>query len=505
MATDLRPVAIKLKELYVDYPNKYLEQYKDSRGEAKYRTIKAYKPGNKLDEPALIEHLRGNKTYGILLDPKTNLTRFMTFDVDIEGNDRLAKEVTQDIVTLLVQYYGIPREEIHISYSGVKGYHIDLFFDKSVDFSVLVPFYEEVLEKLRIKKESVELRPTRQGVKIPLSLHKKNSKFCSYIKNYRTLELLSQEEALEYVMNITPMSFEDFEEFVLNDIEEDNEKKKSFSIAKEKATDLITVADEVTLSGRITGDQRRELTEVALKGRLTFPGSRNRVSWLLPIFYKEQGYPVEDAIDFTQNVISNTFENYRSYIDKDTKLNFALSEVERLAKQAYEKDYHLTDSKRDVEFTKKEVLELLEVRELHLKKLLFSLMVQSKRYADNEGVFYTAYSTLEKMGNAKDRTKVLKYLLTLQERKLLRIVSRGETDEIRTKAEGRLISKPNQYKVLIAEPETEEEKSTLLIRDDEGLTMQKVVQLFIPEQEAKEKLPRKQWENHFRDEYREAK
>lgn len=77
-------------------------------------------------------------------------------------------------------------------------------------------------------------------------------------------------------------------------------------------------------------------------------------------------------------------------------------------------------------------------KELHLKQLLLSLLIQSKRYADEQGSFYTSYSTIEKYGNfsiGSNRSRILKYLMKLEQKGYIEIVQRNQVDMVRTKAE----------------------------------------------------------------------
>ncbi|WP_159075520.1 hypothetical protein, partial [Mycobacterium tuberculosis] len=137
-------------------------------------------------------------------------------------------------------------------------------------------------------------------------------------------------------------------------------------------------------------------------------------------------------------MLLNTYRNpvTRLLMSSDTTEEFIVSEVERLTTLTYEKDYKLTTRRKDVYVSKEEILEVLSVKEYHLKKILFTMLIQSKRYAKENGEFYMAYSTMTSMGNTDNRTRLLQYINRLSDMKKVQIISRNQLDEIRTKIEG---------------------------------------------------------------------
>ena len=122
------------------------------------------------------------------------------------------------------------------------------------------------------------------------------------------------------------------------------------------------------------------------------------------------------------------------------------------------------------------------------------MLILSKRYAGEDGVFYASYSTLIKMGNA-DRTGTLKkYMQELEKLGLLEIVSSNVIDTVRTKAEKQIIKKPNQYKVHFAEPVTDDDKQELVLSGQQ-VDLQIVLNYFYSEKELRKALPRRQFES----------
>ena len=475
-------IAERLLSLYFVNRSSYIEQYRNKRGEVKYTHHK-----RKITVNDLIDHVEHRRTLGAITDPTTGLTNFISFDVDTKDK---AYDDTLELVELLVTYYGIDQQFIYVSNSGHKGYHVELFFNEAIQWQALEPFYLEVINKLGKTKKEVELRPTANGLKLPLSINRKTSNLsllCLFTSDFTGLILLNQEESVKRLLNAKQIDLDEFKEFVLDEVD-------TFTIEQSKATETIEITNDMNFSGRIAGDQVEELETVLEENRLIYPDSRNRISWLLPVYLKQMGYSYEESEKVTLNVLTNTYENYEGFISKDTSYDKVVKEVIRLNKQAFDKNYVIKDALNDVAIYKSDIKQILEIKNLPLKKMALSMLVLSKRYAGEDGVFYASYSTLTKMGNADRRTTLKKYMQELEQLGLLEIVSSNVIDTVRTKAEGRVISKPNKYRVHFAEPETDDDKQELVLSGSQ-VDLQIVLNYFYTEKELRKALPRRQFES----------
>lgn len=475
-------VAERLLELYFVNRSSYIEQYKNKKGEVKYTQHK-----RKITVDDLIDHVEQRRTLGVVTDSTTGLTNFMAFDVDTKDN---AYDDTLELLELLVNFYGIDKEYVTVSFSGNKGYHVELFFDEAIQWQALESFYEEVLLKLGKTKKEVELRPSANGLKLPLSVHRKTdnlSLISIFNNNFTGLILLNQAESVKYLLNVKRINLSEFKELVLDEVD-------TFTIEQNKATQTIEITDSMNFSGRLEGDQVAELESVLEENRLIYPDSRNRISWLLPVYLKQMGYSYEESEKVTLNVLTNTYENYEGFIDKDTSYDKVVKEVIRLNKQAFDKNYVIKDALNDVAIYKSDIKRILEIKRLPLKKMALSMLILSKRYAGDDGVFYASYSTLIKMGNVDKNGTLKKYMQELEKLGLLEIVSSNVIDTVRTKAEGRVISKPNKYKVHFAEPVTDDDKQDLVLSGQQ-VNLQIVLNYFYTEKELRKALPRRQFES----------
>lgn len=475
-------VAERLLSLYFVNKSSYIEQYKNKKGEVKYTHHK-----RKITLDDLVDHVEQRRTLGVVTDPTTKLTNFMAFDVDTKDK---AYDDTLELLELLVNFYGIDKEYVTVSFSGNKGYHVELFFDEAIQWQALEPFYEEVLLKLGKTKKEIELRPTANGLKLPLSTHRKTdnlSLISRFNNNFTGLILLNQVESVKYLLNVKRINLDEFKELVLDEV-------NAFTIEKSKATETIEVTDNMNFSGRLEGDQLEEIKTVLAEKRLIYPGSRNRMTWLLPVFLKQMGYSYEESEKATLNILTNTYENYEGFIDKDTSYDKVVKEVVRLNKQAFDKNYVIKDALNDVAIYKSDIKRILEIKRLPLKKMALSMLILSKRYAGDDGVFYASYSTLIKMGNVDKNGTLKKYMQELEQLGLLEIVSSNVIDTVRSKAEKQIIKKPNQYKVHFAEPVTDDDKQELVLSGKQ-VNLQTVLNYFYSEKELRKALPRRQFES----------
>lgn len=475
-------VAERLLSLYFVNKSSYIEQYKNKKGEVKYTHHK-----RKITLDDLVDHVEQRRTLGVVTDPTTGLTNFMAFDVDTKDK---AYDDTLELVELLVNFYGIDKEYVTVSFSGNKGYHVELFFDEAIQWQALEPFYEEVLLKLGKTKKEIELRPTANGLKLPLSTHRKTdnlSLISRFNDNFTALKLLNQAESVKYLLNAKQIDLDEFKELVLDEVD-------TFTIEQSRATETIEITNDMNFSGRLEGDQLEEIKAILEENRLIYPGSRNRITWLLPVFLKQMGYSYEESETITLNVLTNTYNNYEGFIDKDTSYDKVVKEVVRLNKQAFDKNYVIKDALNDVAIYKSDIKRILEIKRLPLKKMALSMLIMSKRYAGDDNVFYASYSTLVKMGNVDKNGTLKKYMEELEQLGLLEIVSSNVIDEVRSKAENQVIKKPNQYKVHFAEPVTDDDKQELVLSGQQ-VNLQIVLNYFYSEKELRKALPRRQFES----------
>lgn len=404
-------ILTQMNNLFVTYRGSYLMQTGEGPT-ASYTTIKS----KKLSDYILRQHLNQYQTIGIKLGPE-GLTKFMTFDVDImdEGDRR---NVTIKLVSLLNRYYGIPREDIHVWYSGSKGYHIDLYFDNMIPEKSLLSFYQEVLFGLNESVNRIERRPTTgQGVKLPLGVHKKTGDFCCYVDNV-TLNPLPT----EYFFEIKQINLGEFKELVLDDCKVDINLEYKES---ESSDEIVSSKGYGNLDSRSI---ESNVINILTRGHLVESSSRDKFTYYAAMILNGQGHTQEDCIKLISIVLRSTMENpeTRKYLDKKWTWDSLIKETIRIVKYVYKinRRLHITKSK-EVTFYKNEIDQIKKLKRKPLKRLLFSLLLHSKKYSDGNGIFYCTYSTLGKYGNDSNRGRTKKNILELEKLGCIKVVSSG--------------------------------------------------------------------------------
>jgi len=213
-----RGVIDKLIELYIGNNTTHLIQFPHGKYSPKlyvfsYDRLEVI---NKL----LINHIKGGITYAGSTGGMPR--KFITFDVDSFTN-HASRRVTQKLSDTLETEYGVNRKDIHVSYSGSKGYHVELFFSEQIDDEHLRGFYRSVLDRSGLFPEGgitttlesafrpayrvrVEYIPSSiVGVKLPLGIQQKTGKRCWFVDN-ETMELLEDDDSFNYLLKIKPIS-----------------------------------------------------------------------------------------------------------------------------------------------------------------------------------------------------------------------------------------------------------------------------------------------------------
>ncbi|GIQ66820.1 hypothetical protein PACILC2_53880 [Paenibacillus cisolokensis] len=203
MGNDEQSIITKLKDLYIIQYGHYIIQYPEPRGYCTY--IKGEIQNGKRTKPLLDwqfqKHLNGKFTVGTFGGKV--MTKFMTFDVDFNKNPQLTKWITYKVAKTLDD---LNLHNYYISFSGSKGYHIDLFFDEYLQIIYAQKLFAYVIELSDVKQyfidgDKIEFRPTdRQGVKLPLGIHQKTEKYCGFCLVEDGLKVMATKESIKYLL-----------------------------------------------------------------------------------------------------------------------------------------------------------------------------------------------------------------------------------------------------------------------------------------------------------------
>lgn len=430
----------KLNELYITTRKKYIKQKGDQ-----YSTFNRFEHSNALtlSDWMLQLHLDGEETYGVFNGNTVN--KFITFDVDYADDQPMAKWATLKLIDVLESEFNIRSHDIHVSFSGNKGYHIDLFFDEPIKADDAIAFYQRVIATADLPSNKVEFRPTyRQAVKLPLGIHQKTGARCWFVDRY-TLEPI---ESLDYLDAVEPMDHS----LILDAlIDLTVEQEAEFKEIKERTNVNVTVVSE--------SQAFEKVTEILTAGQLLRSNTRHETTVLLAAFCNSQGYDQDDAVGIIMETLWNT---PREYFSKNSTPELWQSEAERIVKYAYDRNYQLGNADMPITIYRSEILAVLNVGTFRQKQLAYAMLVTSKRYGST---FYLTMNTAMRMIGASKPT-VSSAIKKLVEVGFIEYVRKREIDKGRSRELGRPLYKPNRYRILIEKPKANEQSVEVLPADN---------------------------------------
>lgn len=461
----------KLNDLYVMTRFKYLVQ-NDGGGwvTLDQRNSKKVVPFN---DGMLKTHLRGRRAYGIFSGGY--FSKFLTFDVDCENHDDVARWATYKIIAILMEDYGIFRHDIHVSFSGWKGYHVDLFFDRMVLVTDLQRLHTAVVASVgKLPVGKIEFRPIwSNGVKIPLGVHQGTGNRCWYLDN----ENLTPIEDFDYILGIKPM-----DATVISD--------DDFGLTDEQATEFEHVARTVDPAANVVSasDALQRARRILDAGRLIESGTRHTTTVILATFFNSHGWDQADAIYAIMTVLNNT---PRDYFSRDSTPEHWRKETERLVGLAYDRDYKLGNADKEVNVYKSEILAVLRCGTFRTKQMAFAMLLTSKRYGRT---FDFAESTGKRMIGTASNDTVGSAIKRLEKVGFIESVRRGKVDSAASKERGHVFYRPNKYKLLIDEP-TETESFVTVNKNGDVID---VVKALLSADEVKRYVKRYEYESRFK-------
>lgn len=375
----------------------------------------------------LKNHTKGKTTIGVFF-PR-NKSNVIGFDIDFKNNLDEAREALEDVYKAINTY--IPKEAIMTSYSGNKGYHVDIFLTDMLEARKIKEFHKLILKDTGYNKNNIEIRgASRQGYKLPLGIHQKTNNFC-YLCNEYGIEIKENESILKALNNINRLSPEVIREVIeINGIvifTKDDERELQEVIESYKALEIYKNPLEALINS------------IETKG-ITEGGTRHKKAFVLGIAYRDKGYCPEEIrsklIDWHKTLDKDLYSSSWIEIEDDCK---------GISTDVFNKRYNLPirDIERQAIIRKKEMDIVLSVKGKAKRRLLYTLINHAKMYADSEGIFYMTYKQINQaMDTNNPRAHLKTQLERLEQDKYIEIVRSNE------KKEGSYKKLPNQYKVL---------------------------------------------------------
>lgn len=180
-----------LYRLYISYQQRYNMILPGGQ----YFTPRGKNGPTRLTRRVVYKHVCQSAAISIYAGSLTS--KFICLDID-DGSKNTVKTAMARM-----EVFGIPLDMIHVSTSGGKGFHVEVFFDALVSTATLRRFYDWIVETGSLHPEKVEFRPThKQSIKLPLSVHGKTGRICWYFDR----DTLEPVEDMAYILGIKQFS-----------------------------------------------------------------------------------------------------------------------------------------------------------------------------------------------------------------------------------------------------------------------------------------------------------
>ncbi|MDT0160311.1 TOTE conflict system archaeo-eukaryotic primase domain-containing protein [Bacillus sp. AG4(2022)] len=442
--TTLELLTKQFNKLFITKRSKYLILTKN--GEYIQANATVTSKFRKLNDYHIKRHLEGKETIGVFSGDF--LTKFICFDVDFHDRD-LAKWHTYKVIDTLVDI-GIPKQYIHVSTSGNKGYHVEIYFDKLIELEGCKRFFELVIKQGDIVSNDgkVEFRPSQQGVKIPLGRNFKNkdafTNICWYVDTI-TLEPITNYNHILTIEQIdTDILTNIFES--MKDLTEPvhiNKVENGLEIEAEK--DNIDLQYKPLEIYNINVDPEQTI-EAAIKLEdegLTHKGSRHNKTFFLCRYYYYLGLAQQEAETRLYEWL--LVQDRNTYT---TPLEECKRDIERICQYIYDNNIGLVNTDQEIEISYNEMLTILKAKNQNDKLIAYGILMHSKRFANKNGIFYMTYNQMATISGLSERT-CMRRIQYLEEIEVIEIIERNiSAGKSKSK-----FKKPNKYRCVVSEVE----------------------------------------------------
>lgn len=439
-----------LSDYYITNRSKYIKQLSNgSYPHVKNKYTKQFVP---LTDRVLQRHLDHKETVGIFCN---ELTKFICFDVDTGSDEDL-----QLLVSTLIEQPGISEVNILTSFSGNKGYHVELFFNKPISYEVVEDFYYKVLLACDFDIDEVELRPKATiGVKLPLGLNQVTGVKCSFIDWLTFAEL--PDETIKSIVKLDKQEFIQRNELSrgkhrlkyntkIYNRELNNQritKELQQYNTKEQAQEIANVVTSLNFDVKNVNPAIHDIEKVLKRGYFEPYGSykRHNYTFLIAIYLKEQRVEQKATQEVINKIMQATRENYKDLIK--SSVEFTERETERIVKLVYLKDYKLLGQQVEIYFTLDELMNMLSIDSKQQRKLYLALIGHAKRFNRINEVFCMTYETMRAMNIKNNGTAMKQNLKELADNGYIEILRSGKYNQELLNSYNVTQKLPNLYRI----------------------------------------------------------
>lgn len=435
----------------------------------------------KMNDSLIKSHLNDRGAYGVF--SAKDFTKFLTFDVDVKDDLQRAKWITIKLVESLKEV-GIKDKDIHISFSGNKGYHVDLYFNNPIGNDIAYKFYNMMLKHSDCTSKEIEFRPymLKYGVKLPLGIHQVTGKRCWYVDYFNYFKPI---ESFDHILTIEQMDVDIL--YAIMEREKDIYEEQEV-IEVEETRNIIETKITTLSSYKQNIDEKETIDtiEKLLHEGLQIVGTRHNSSFKIAKYFRYQGYDKEESLDMLNGWIRQQDEMKYS-----TPLDDCYKDNELIVQYIYEKEVTMTFESKTIEVTYEEMKQIIRLESLNQKLIAYCLLIHSKRFANQQGVFYMSFNQMSIASGLSDKT-VRTIVNKLEEIGIINVIARNQ---ILKDSRGAFAGKrPNKYKINIEEVVSKELCEIKIEGLNYNASMRLVINSLFDMSELKNVLPRRQYE-----------
>lgn len=473
-----------MNDLYFIQRGHYLIQYKD--GYSQFTTGQINKSGKRIKsimDWQFQSHLDGDLTIGTFGGKL--MSKFMTFDIDFHDL-KMAQWIVYKLTKTL---YDLGINEHYISFSGNKGYHIDIFFSDLIQISDAEKFFNYVILKSDttqyfLEGSKVEFRVTdKLGIKLPLGIHQKTGNYCGFCVLDDGLTVMDKANSEAFFFTIKKISHQRVLDII--GIEDVDIFDRVLLTKAEDAISPHTPLKNYEQSEDYSIDLAIELFNNGLK----YQGSRHKSTLLLGMYFKYCGMDQEQCKDELSAWMS--WQKSETYT---TPLLHCYKDIVQITKDIYEKNYNLRSNDKDMTVTFEEIQWIINsCPEKNQKLITYAMLIHSKRHANLKGVFYMPFKDIETTTGLGENT-VPRQVNKLIDCGVIEVIERNR----KPKGGGLMKKLPNLYRLNYKPKKL---SLSLFIESDETFVTSKsnnlglCMKFYFTDAELKKLLPRRQYES----------
>lgn len=424
-SSDRRKVLKFFNERYVTLRCKFVEY---SHGNA--YTVYKQNRGRSLCDSDIIEHFKGSKCIGVHF-PK-NISNIIGLDIDSHDITLLNR-----VYNALFQY-GVAQNNMLVSFSGGKGYHLDIFLDRMVEKSAIRDFYAVLLQEIDATPQQVDLYgASGKGYKLPLGFHYQTGAFC-YLCDENGGQV-PDNQIVSFLQSIEPLDPQVLADAV--DVHFADIYDAAVIIGGEELVNDINMLETYNSTNAGAIERMQNLLKDGVHER----GNRHFIVTLVAAYLKDvKKLCLGDSISFITGWVQATWGG-----DALSDREFP-RDIEKMCRYAYRSDFKFYVRAKPIHISAPDVREVFSIdtgnrlQNEALRRLYYCFLVHSRAYSDADGVFFMSYAQIMSMGGTKDSAVLSRQISKLVELNKLTIVSRN-TRNIDAGKKGQKFNRPNEY------------------------------------------------------------